>query len=184
MIFWMNKQARLLKSEIEIQVERVVTKGEFFAIMALPFLAVFREGTETVLYLSAITAQSSGAVSAVGSVSGLGLAIGVVLLIFRGGKRVPLKPLFQGSGMFLLLIATGMLAYGIHEFHEIGLIPEIYAPVWNINHILNDKEGLGAFLKALFGYNGNPSLVEVLAYSGFLLGIGLALRRQSEISSA
>jgi len=60
------------------------------------------------------------------------------------------------------------LAYGVHELEELGWIPSIIYPIWDINHILNEKEGFGSFLKALFGYNGNPSLMEVMAYSAYL----------------
>jgi len=162
MVFWMDRQSKRIKPEIEFQVEEAATKGELVAIVLLPFLAVFREGAETVLFLNAVAAQSSRAVSFWGAFWGLLLATAVTVAIFVGGKRIPLKPLFQTSGFFLLLVAAGLLAYGIHEFQEIGVIPELYAPVWDINHILNEKEGVGSFLKALLGYNGNPSLIETL----------------------
>jgi len=79
--------------------------------------------------------------------------------------------------VLLLLIAAGLLAYGIHELQELGWIPMVVYPVWDINPILNEKEGIGAFLKALFGYNGNPSLIEVIAYLSYITGISWALRR-------
>jgi high-affinity iron transporter len=170
MIFWMDRQSKRVKSEIESRVEAVVGRNELFSLALLPFLAVFREGAETVLFLTAVTANSEG-LSLLGGILGLAAGILIVCVIFIGGKRVPLRPLFQASGFFLLLMAAGLLAYGIHELHEFGLIPEIYAPVWNLNPILNEKEGLGSFLKALFGYNGNPSLVEVIAYSSYLAGV-------------
>lgn len=177
MIFWMDRQAKRIKPQIEARVEEVVSRGELFSLVLLPFLAVFREGAETVLFLSAVASQGSGSLSLAGGILGLGLGIFIVGVIFIGGKRIPLKPLFRTSGIFLLLVAAGLLAYGIHEFHELGIIPEIYAPVWNLNPILNEKEGLGSFLKALFGYNGNPSLVEVLAYAAYLAGVSFFLAK-------
>jgi high-affinity iron transporter len=130
-----------------------------------------------VLFLKAIALQSSSAVSLWGGLSGAALALGVTSAIFIGGRRVPLKALFRSTGAVLLFVAAGLLAYGIHELEELGWVPPLIAPVWNINHILNEKEGLGSFLKALFGYNGNPSLTEVLSYATYILVIFWALRR-------
>lgn len=184
MVFWMSTQSRKIKSDIEMKVETAVTSGEFFAIVSLPFLSVFREGAETVLFLKAVAIQNSGAVSFWGGVSGLGLAILLASLIFIGGKKIPLKPFFQYTSYFILLIAAGLLAYGIHELEELGWINPIVYPVWNINHILNEKAGIGSFLKALFGYNGNPSLVEVTAYAAYLIIVPLLLRKTAQLQSS
>ncbi len=171
MVFWMDTQSKKIKPEIEAKVEKAVSKGEVFAIIALPFLAVIREGAETVLFLKAVASKSSFWVSFAGGVSGLLLAVLVVCIIFIGGKRIPLKPLFRVSGMFLLLMAAGLLTQGIHSFQELKMFPTLIPHVWNINPFLNERHGLGAFLKSLFGYNGNPSLLEVIAYVLYLAGI-------------
>ena len=168
MIFWMNHQAKRIKSEIEVDIERAVTRGELFAIVSLPFLAVLREGAETVLYLYAVAHKGAGFASFVGGAIGLLLAVLIVAMVFIGGTRVPVKALFRWSGFFILLVAAGLLTAGIHEFQELNLLPELYAPLWNLNPILNEKSGIGAFLKSLFGYNGNPSLFETAAYAIYL----------------
>ena len=180
MVFWMDRQAKRIRPEIETRVESAVSHQELVVIAMLAFLAVLREGAETVLFLKAVAIQSGGSASLSGGLLGGTLALGVTAAIFVGGKKVPLKPLFRYTGFLLLLIAAGMLAYGIHELQELGWIPELVYPVWNINHILNEKEGIGSFLKALFGYNGNPSLIEVIGYLAYLLGVGWALRRSKE----
>lgn len=184
MVFWMAKQAQKIKSDLEVRVEEVVSRGEFIAIVSLPFLAVFREGAETVLFLKAVAIQNSGAISFGGGISGLALAVALALAIFLGGKRIPLRPFFHYTGILILFIAAGLLAYGIHELQEVGWIPTIIYPVWNINHVINEKEGIGAFLKALFGYNGNPSLVEVVAYAVYLVMIPLFLRLKRQPQTA
>ena len=178
MIFWMDRQARRIRPEIEERIENAVTRQELPAIILLPFFAVFREGVETVLFLMAVAIQSSGPVSLAGGLLGFALAGGVTALIFVGGRKIPLKTLFRSTGVFLLVIAAGMLAYGIHELQELGWIPMLVYPVWDINSILNEKEGFGSFLKALFGYNGNPSLIEVVAYVGYLAVVMSVLRRR------
>ena len=179
MVFWMEKQARNIKSEIENRLQNAISNSELAVIISLPFLAVLREGFETVLFLKAIALKTSQAVSWIGGLSGFGLAAVISCLIFVFGKRVPLKPFFKFTGFFLILIAGGLLAYGVHEANELGWIPSGIEHVWNINHILNEKEGIGSFLKALFGYNGNPSLTEVLAYLIYMSTIGWMLKKSS-----
>lgn len=186
MIFWMDRQGRRIKSELEARVENVVTKGEVLAILFLPFLAVYREGGETALFLVAVQSQNSGIISFWGGILGFSLAVLIAVGIFVLGKRIPLRPFFRATGFFLLLVAAGLLVYGIHELQEVGWVPSGIEHVWDINHVLSEKHGLGAFARALFGYNGNPSLVEVIAYAAYLIAIPLFLKgsRPSPASAA
>lgn len=184
MVFWMALQARKIKSDIEMRIEAAVTSGEFFAIVSLPFLSVLREGAETVLFLKAVAIQNSGTVSFLGGTFGLASAVLITSLVFIWGKKIPLRPFFQYTGYFILLISAGLLAYGIHELEELGWINPVIYPVWNVNHILNEKEGIGSFLKALFGYNGNPSLVEVTAYASYLIIVPIVLKKLAQLESA
>jgi high-affinity iron transporter len=71
---------------------------------------------------------------------------------------------------------SGLAAHGVHEFNEVGWIPSLVEHVWDINHILDEKSSIGELLKALFGYNGNPSLSEVIAYVGYLGAVLIGLR--------
>jgi high-affinity iron transporter len=185
MILWMAKQSRRIKSDIESKLTEAVSGKDLFVMISLPFISVFREGVETVLFLKAISLQTSEAVSWVGGISGFGLSAFVITLIFIGGKRISLKPLFKATSFLLFFIAAGLLAYGVHEFEEAGWLNGIISPVWNTNHILNEKEGLGAFMKALFGYNGNPSLLEVIVYISYFLSMILLIRfRDREVEKS
>lgn len=160
----MEKQARHLKSDLEVKVEAALSSKDYFAMVSLPFFAVLREGAETVLFLKAVSIQSGGSVSWAGGLSGLVLALVITGFLFAGGKKVPLKPLFKVTGLLIIWIAAGLLGYGLHELGEIGWVPVGIEHLYNMNHILNEKVGIGSFLKALFGYNGNPSLIETIAY--------------------
>jgi high-affinity iron transporter len=177
MFFWIEKQARHLKTDIETRLERAIPAGDRIAIMVLPFFAVLREGAETVLFLKAVSMQSGGAVSWAGGLSGLALAVMVVLMLFVGGIRVPLQALFRSVGVFILFIAAGLLGYGLHELGEVGWVPVGIEHLYDINHIMNEKEGVGSFLKALFGYNGNPSLTETVLYWLYLAAMFFAMSR-------
>jgi len=175
MIFWMDRQSKRVRTEIEEKVEAAVVREEYLALILLPFLAVLREGAETVLFLKAVAIQHSSSVSWFGGILGAAGAIAISALIFIGGKKIPLRAFFRTTGVFLLLIAAGLLAYGVHEIQELGFLP-LNQTAWNINPILNEKEGIGAFLKSLFGYNGNPSVLEVIVYSIYLLVVAYFIR--------
>jgi len=168
MVIWMKKQSLKMKSSIESRLTAAVSTNDLAVMISLPFVAVFREGAETVLFLKAVSMQSAQSVSWIGGLSGVGLAAVITAAIFAWGKKISLKPFFQTTSILLVFVAAGLLAYGIHELEEVGWIDGIIYPIWNINHILNEKEGVGSFLKALFGYNGNPSLVEFGAYLTYL----------------
>jgi high-affinity iron transporter len=88
-----------------------------------------------------------------------------------------LKHFFQITNILLLFFAAGLVAHGVHELNEAGWIPVIIGSVWDINYILSDNSEIGGILKALFGYNGNPSLTEVLAYLGYFIVLGTIILR-------
>lgn len=172
MIFWMNRQARHIKGELESGVEKAATGSGKRGLFALAFLAVLREGIELAIFLTAAVMASSAQSTVVGGLLGLGSSILLGWMIFATSIQLNLSRFFQVTGVLLLLFAAGLVAHGIHEFNEVGWIPAVVEHVWNINPILNEDSTAGALLTALFGYNGNPSLTEVLAYLAYFIGIG------------
>ncbi len=169
MIFWMRKQAVDIKVHLHAQIQSVLTGGSSLGLVILAFVVVVREGIETVLFLFAATrVAESPALFAVGGFLGLAIAIVIGYSIYKGTSRLNLRAFFNVTSLILIVFAAGLLAYGIHEFIEAGIIPPLVDPVWDINHILSEKSTLGLFLKAIFGYNGNPALVEVIAYPIYL----------------
>lgn len=183
MIFWMARQARNLKNELEADVRKAALQTSKTPLFSLAFLAVIREGIELALFLTAATFASDSRQTLIGAVLGLALAIALGWGLFKATLRLNLQKFFQVTGFLLLLFAAGLVAHGVHEFNEVGWIPAIIEHVWDINHILNEKSTLGEILKALFGYNGNPSLSEVLAYVVYFIGISLGLRQQNKAAA-
>jgi high-affinity iron transporter len=147
-------------------------------LVILAFVVVVREGIETVLFLFAATrVAESPLLFTVGGFLGLAIAIVIGYSIYKGSSRLNLRTFFNVTSLVLIVFAAGLLAHGIHEFHEAGIIPPIIEQVWDINHILPEKSTFGRFLTAIVGYNGNPSLVEVVAYSVYLaLALGSYFR--------
>lgn len=182
MILWMMRQRHIAK-HIEGEVEKHLMNAEplfsHIGIFMLIFIAIIREGVETVIFLNAINYASG--INFVGGTLGIVAAIGVGYLFFVGFKKINLKKLFSVSSILLILFAAGLVAHGIHEFEEAGLVSGIVAPLFDINHILNEKGIFGSFLKGLFGYNGNPSLLEVIAYVSYL-GVIFYLYKRIESS--
>ena len=104
--------------------------------------------------------------------------------IFVAAKKIKLKLFFNISSVFLILFAAGLVAHGIHEFEEAKLLPATIE-VWNLNPAVNpdgsfpalhEKGAVGGLAKDLFGYNGNPSLLEVISYLAYILLVVLLWR--------
>lgn len=183
MIFWMSRQARNIKGELESGVHKAAFEGGKRGLFALAFLAVLREGIELALFLVASVFASDVQGTLIGAFLGLGTAILLGWSLFATTVRLDLRRFFQVTGFLLILFAAGLVAHGVHEFNEAGLIPSVIEHVWDVNPILDENTTLGSMLKALFGYNGNPSLTEVLAYFAYFVAIFFGLRlfdRRSE----
>ena len=97
--------------------------------------------------------------------------------------KLSLNKFFSTTNILLIIFAAGLVGLGVHEFNEAGIIPSVIENVWNINPILSDKSEIGLLLKALIGYNGNPSLTEIAAYTIYLAGMTILVlsKRQTPI---
>ena len=165
MIFWMLRQSRYLKGELHRAVqETLATGGAAWGIFLLVFFAVVREGVETALLLFAAPGEGK----LLGSVSGLAIAVGVGVLIYAFGRRIDLRTFFTVTGVLLVFFAAGLVTHGVHEFVEAGVIsggPQLF----DLTSTLPDSEGAGAVLRSLLGYSADPSLLEGIAYAGYLV---------------
>jgi high-affinity iron transporter len=185
MIFWMRTQISLFKTSLERDVKDAVETGTKWGLILIAFIAVFREGVETALFLSAAAFASNGqGGTLVGAAIGLAVAILIGYLIYASTAQLNVRYLFNITSVLLLLFAAGLLAHGIHEFQEAGLIPTVNEHVWDTNHLLDENSNVGQILKAIFGYNGNPSLEEVVVYFGYWIVVLLALRLWVDSNSA
>ena len=177
MIFWMRSHADTLKTDLETNVRQATLRSGKGAIFILAFLSIAREGLELVHLLVAAQMTSDGLKTLLGSLIGLGTAILIGWTIFATTQNLSLKRFFQVTNLLLILFAAGLVAHGIHEFNEAGIIPPIIDNVWDTNHILDENSLQGQVLKALLGYNGNPSLTEVLAYLSYFMLIWLVIAK-------
>ena len=188
MIFWMGKQARFLKSELEDGVNKAAASTGKRAVFMLAFMAVVREGVELAIFITAAffagspnEVMSNTIQTLAGTILGLGTAALLGYTIFATTVRLDLRKFFQVTGIMLILFAAGLAAHGIHEFNEVGWIPVIVEHVYDMNMILDENSVAGQLLKTLFGYNGNPSLTEMIAYFAYIITTSIFWKRENTI---
>lgn len=178
MILWMMRQKHIAR-ELEQKVSVELTEAHRFGLFFLVFIAILREGIETVIFLGASTFVSKDS-SLFGALAGIIAAVLLGFAMFVGSLQINIKRFFNITSVLLIFFAAGLVAYGIHELQEASLIPSFIEHVWDINpspnadggyRLFHEKGTIGSILKGLFGYNGNPSLVEVLGYLGYLAAV-------------
>jgi len=185
MILWMMRHAQTMRAELERKLEMTITAGQMLGIVALSFVAVFREGFETVLFLTTLAIiDSSGTLT--GAAAGAITVIAIGALLMRGIYRLDLNKLFRVTSIILIFFAAGLAGYGVHELIEAGESSGIQLGVlgreaFDINPprnpdgtypLLHEKGAVGSVLAALFGYSGNPEWLRVIVYSGYWLVVG------------
>ena len=187
LVLWVSKEGPKMRENLEERLEESINTQKVFSISITTFIIIIREGIELILLTTgAASIGSLNQVSVIlGSLIGLAISILIGLLIFYGIKSINLRIFFKITNIMLILFAAGLITYGIHEFIEAGIINPIIDEVWNIKHILPESfpdgnpatpeflEIIGALLKALFGYNANPALLEVIIYPVLLVSIGI-----------
>lgn len=179
MIFWMGKHARTLKGELEGSMERAISVGSG-AVVTMAFLAVGREGLETALFLWAgITSSGESVAPIVGATLGLAAAAALGVLIYRGAVRVNLRVFFQWTGVFLVVVAAGVLAYGVHDLQEAGILPGLGNLAWDVSAQVPPSSIHGTLLKAVFNFSPQTTVLEAVAYFAYLIPVMLLFVRMA-----
>lgn len=188
MIFWMSGQARYLKGELEDGVNKAAASTGERAIFWLAFVAVAREGVELALFITAaffVGGNENIGLNTIQTLAGVVLGLGTSILLgwslLATTVRLDLRRFFQVTGLLLILFAAGLVAHGIHEFNEINWIPSIVEHVWDVNAFIDEKSIMGELLKTLLGYNGNPSLTEMIGYFGYLITVTFLFTRGATV---
>ena len=185
MILWLGRQARFLRMQLEGQIDTALKAGGATALAVVAFVAVLREGVESALFLISTTVGTeAAAVQLIGGLAGLGAAIVIGVLFYAGSTAVDLRSFFRATGVLIVLFAAGLVAKGVHEFQESGLLPTVNEHVWDLG-ILDPSTSLtGRFLGSLFGWTPRPSLLMAVAYVGYLAPILIAFLRMSASPAA
>ncbi|MGK9167508.1 FTR1 family protein [Inquilinus limosus] len=171
MVFWMRKAARSIKAQLQHSVDAALeghdAKG--LALIGMAFFAVAREGLESVFFLLATFQQDVGLEAPIGALAGVLVAVAVGFAIYWGGVRLNLKRFFRWTGLFILVVAAGLLAGSLRALHEAGLWNGLQEIAFDLSHVLPIDGPLGSVLAGIFGYQDTPTVGEVAVYLLFLI---------------
>ena len=178
MIMWMRKAGSRMANELNGKLETALAAG-VATIVLTSFAAVAREGIETTFFFFA-------AVKAAGETTGpiIGFTLGIVsaiimgYLIYRRSIKVNLKKFFTVTGYFLIVVAAGVLSYGIHEFQEIGLLPGDSSLAFNVSETINEEGWLGAIASGLFNFDPDTTWLQLGAWVTYVGAMVWAFSRE------
>lgn len=171
--WWMRQHARAVKGDVQRRIEEAGADHRVWVVATIAFVGVFREGAETVLFLWGLMTQTSitGWAGLLGGALGVATAAVLGWAIFHSGRHVSLRSFFAVTSILLLLVAAGLFSAGVGKLESFGLLPAS-PTLWDTSHLLSDRGIFGGFLGGLVGYRARPSLLEVIAYAGYLLVAG------------
>ena len=171
MIFWMLRTARGLSRELRSEVDSHLT-GAGWGLVLVAFLAVGREGLETALFIwAAVQASGSTTLPLIGA--SLGIAVSVVLayLIYRGVLTINLSKFFTYTGVFLIVVAGGVLAYGVHDLQEAGFLPGLNTLAFDVSAAVPPDSWYGTLLKGVFNFSPATTVFEAVAWAAYVVPV-------------
>ena len=177
MLFWMRRQSINLKGELQAAVDRVLSEGTAWGLAVLAFTAVIREGIETALFLvgQATSAETGAGSVVVGASLGLGVAVLIGWGFYRGSRLIDLRQFFRWTGIALIFIAAGLLSHAVHEFIEVAEFSGVSVigsqTAYDISGVLSHDDGIGQFLRAIFGYSASPEVLTLVVHVTYVIGI-------------
>jgi high-affinity iron transporter len=170
MVVWMRRHARDLKGDLERAAGSALAEGSSKALVMMAFLAVLREGFETVVFLLAtFHASGDATVSWVGAVLGLLLAVLIGYGIYKGGLHLNLSRFFRVTGIVLVVIAAGLVMTGVHTANEAGWLNVGQTQAFDLSWLVRPGTPLESFVNGVLGIQPYPVDVEVMAWSVYLV---------------
>ena len=171
MIFWMRRQSRAIKGDIERHIDGAVAaeaadRGIGRAVATVAFLAVVREGVEAALFLVAAATSADGAEVVLGAAIGIAVASVLGVLVYLGGTRIPMKTFFTISGLVIILFAAGLVSKTVWLLQSAGDFGTLKQQLFDVSGVdlLTARTEFGKFLSAMFGWEARPTLERVVAW--------------------
>ncbi|MFJ9520028.1 iron uptake transporter permease EfeU [Kitasatospora sp. NPDC101801] len=183
MVFWMRRTARHLKTELHGKLDAAVAMGTG-ALVFTAFLAVGREGLETALFIwAAVQATSDGVRPLVGACLGLLTAVFLGWLFYRGALKINLAKFFTWTGAMLVVVAAGVLAYGLHDLQEADILPGLANRAFDISSTVPRDSWYGTLLKGVFNFQPDPTVLQVSAWTLYVVPtLFLFLRQPGKVA--
>ncbi|SEC51679.1 high-affinity iron transporter [Paramicrobacterium humi] len=168
MIFWMGKAGKDLSRNLRSGVDRAL-EGAGWGLVVLAVLSVGREGLETALFVWATVGPGhDGSAALLGAVLGLATAVVIEVLIYAGLVRINLSRFFTWTGYALMVVAAGVLLYGIGDLQEAALLPGQHAIAWDISHIVPPTSWYGTVLGATVNFTPTPNWLQLAGWAAYL----------------
>lgn len=173
MIVWMNRNAGRLKGELEREAQQALNRGGALALVVMAFLAVLKEGFETSVFLLAAAQTSHGNrwFAVLGGAMGIGASTAVGIGLYFGGLKLNLGRFFRITGVFLVLIAAGLVLGALRTAHEAGWVTLGQQQLLDLSTWIPRQSVLGALLAGVFGIPTDPRLIEVLGWLLYALPV-------------
>jgi high-affinity iron transporter len=170
MVFWMRRTARHLKAELHGKLDAALQMGTG-ALVATAFLAVGREGLETALFVWASVRASQDGTHAplIGVLLGIATAVLLGWLFYRGAVRINLAKFFTWTGGMLVIVAAGVLAYGVHDLQEANILPGLTSTAFDISSAIPPDSWYGTLLKGVFNFQPDPTVVQAIVWVLYLV---------------
>ncbi|WP_046494156.1 iron uptake transporter permease EfeU [Streptomyces odonnellii] len=171
MVFWMRRTARHLRSELQGKLDAALAVGTG-ALVVTSFFAVGREGLETSLFIwTAVQATGDGVRPLVGALLGLATSVLLGWLFYRGALRINLAKFFRWTGAMLVVVAAGVLAYGIHDLQEADLLPGLHRLAFDISSTIPPDSWYGTLLKGVFNFQPDPTVLQLIVWAVYVLPV-------------
>jgi high-affinity iron transporter len=181
MIFWMRRQSRLIKGDLEHKVDAALQSENIgFALAGVALVAVVREGIEAALFLLAAGADESGVSVIAGALIGLAIASLLAYLVYWGGRKMPMKAFFTVTGMVLIVFAAGLVAKAVLFLQISGDLGSFNLNgVYDVTSVrlLTNSSEFGKFLGAMVGWDPRPSIEQVVAWLAYLVPVSVLFLR-------
>ncbi|MFE5211103.1 iron uptake transporter permease EfeU [Streptomyces sp. NPDC056600] len=169
MVFWMRRTARHLARELHGKLDAALALGTG-ALVVTSFLAVGREGLETSLFIwTAVQASGDGARPLVGALLGLATAVALGWLFYKGTLRINLSKFFRWTGAMLVVVAAGVLAYGVHDLQEADFLPGLGDRAFDISATIPPESWYGTLLKGIFNFQPDPTVLQLVVWLLYLV---------------
>ena len=164
MIFWMRRMARRMAAELRGRLEEAIQVGAW-AIAGMAFLAVIREGLETsILFYAAAQGTKDSAEPLIGISLGLLTAVVLGWLLYASAVRINLTRFFTWTGVFLIIVAGGVLAYAVHDLQEAHVLPGLNNLAFDVSHVIPPTSWYGTLLKGVFNFSPATTKLELAAW--------------------
>ncbi|CAM5423917.1 iron transporter [Streptomyces avidinii] len=171
MVFWMKRTARNLKSELQGKLDAALAMGTG-ALVTTAFLAVGREGLETSLFVwRSVHAAGNGAGPLIGVLLGIGSSIVLGWLFYRGALKINLSKFFTWTGGMLVVVAAGVLAYGVHDLQEADFLPGLGSKAFDISGAVPPDSWYGTLLKGTFNFQPDPTVLQLVVWLAYLIPV-------------